>query len=212
MSIFNSSVVIKQGYMVKRSQNKKLYTLVNYKKRWFVLTKKYLIYYEDDNAAKKKEKGRVELDRVHTIESAQCFFSNEEVGVDGELFPFLVGYHQDDDYTLFLLTIRSLDRVEWILAIREACANNKNVKYYFHPAPWNGRKWHCCKINTKLAEGCRECSTWVPIQNGSPSKDSVKENLKNKENINTLTDRDRNEDIDGIELLDELQFLSVVEA
>lgn len=37
--------------MVKRSQNKKLYTLVNYKKRWFVLTRKYLIYYEDDNGA-----------------------------------------------------------------------------------------------------------------------------------------------------------------
>lgn len=51
MSIFNSSSVIKQGFMVKRSQNKKLYTLVNYKKRWFVLTRKYLIYYEDDNGA-----------------------------------------------------------------------------------------------------------------------------------------------------------------
>lgn len=35
--------------MKKRSQNKKAYTRVNYKKRWFVLTKKFLIYYDDSD-------------------------------------------------------------------------------------------------------------------------------------------------------------------
>ena len=40
---------VKEGYMVKRSQNKKVYTLVNYKRRWFVLTKRFLIYYDTDN-------------------------------------------------------------------------------------------------------------------------------------------------------------------
>lgn len=49
MSLIDPDAVIKQGYMVKRSQNKKAYTLVNFKKRWFVLTKKYLIYYDDQN-------------------------------------------------------------------------------------------------------------------------------------------------------------------
>lgn len=32
--------------MIKRSQNKKPYTRVNYKDRLFVLTDQYLIYYE----------------------------------------------------------------------------------------------------------------------------------------------------------------------
>jgi len=40
--------VIRQGFMIKRSQNKKRFTPVNYKQRWFVLTKHYLIYYDGD--------------------------------------------------------------------------------------------------------------------------------------------------------------------
>lgn len=42
-------VIIKQGLMKKRSQNKKIYTPVNYKVRWFVLTRKYFIYYDIEN-------------------------------------------------------------------------------------------------------------------------------------------------------------------
>ncbi|CAG9091318.1 unnamed protein product [Plutella xylostella] len=40
--------VICQAFMVKRSQNKKRFTPVNYKERWFILTKKFLIYYDTD--------------------------------------------------------------------------------------------------------------------------------------------------------------------
>lgn len=40
--------VICQAFMVKRSQNKKRFTPVNFKERWFILTKKYLIYYDSD--------------------------------------------------------------------------------------------------------------------------------------------------------------------
>lgn len=47
--------IIKEGYMIKRSQNKNFYTLVNYKKRWFVLTKTYLIYYDNNEAVSKKK-------------------------------------------------------------------------------------------------------------------------------------------------------------
>ena len=41
-------VTVKQGFMVKRSQNKKRFTPVNYKQRWFVLTRRHLIYYDGD--------------------------------------------------------------------------------------------------------------------------------------------------------------------
>lgn len=40
--------VICQTYMVKRSQNKKRFTPINYKERWFVLTKNALVYYDTD--------------------------------------------------------------------------------------------------------------------------------------------------------------------
>lgn len=41
--------IVKQGFMVKRSQNKKRFTPVNYKQRWFVLTRFYLLYYDTDS-------------------------------------------------------------------------------------------------------------------------------------------------------------------
>lgn len=41
--------VLKQGLMIKRSQNKKRFTTVNYKQRWFVLTRQFLIYYDTEN-------------------------------------------------------------------------------------------------------------------------------------------------------------------
>lgn len=41
--------IIKQGLMVKRSQNKKRFMPINYKQRWFVLTTKNFIYYESES-------------------------------------------------------------------------------------------------------------------------------------------------------------------
>lgn len=46
MSYLQNNDIIKDGYMIKRSQNKKPYTRVNYKNRLFVLTDQYLIYYD----------------------------------------------------------------------------------------------------------------------------------------------------------------------
>lgn len=43
-----NEAVLKQGLMIKRSQNKKRFTTVNYKQRWFVLTRQCLIYYDTD--------------------------------------------------------------------------------------------------------------------------------------------------------------------
>ena len=40
--------IIKQGYMVKRSQNKNRFTPVNYKQRWFILSRQYLLYYDNN--------------------------------------------------------------------------------------------------------------------------------------------------------------------
>ncbi|EAT33545.1 AAEL014182-PA [Aedes aegypti] len=50
-----SDSVLKAGYMVKRSQNKKRFTPVNYKTRWFELTRLYLSYYDIGNLEKPVE-------------------------------------------------------------------------------------------------------------------------------------------------------------
>lgn len=49
-----SGDVVRQGFMVKRSQNKKRFTPVNYKQRWFVLTRRYLVYYDGDGEVRNR--------------------------------------------------------------------------------------------------------------------------------------------------------------
>lgn len=41
--------VVKSGFMIKRAQNKKRFTPVNYKQRWFELTKRTLSYFDVEN-------------------------------------------------------------------------------------------------------------------------------------------------------------------
>lgn len=48
MACTDEDEVIREAFMVKRSQNKKIFTPVNYKGRWFVLTRKALIYYDTE--------------------------------------------------------------------------------------------------------------------------------------------------------------------
>ncbi|GBP03844.1 Tyrosine-protein kinase Btk29A [Eumeta japonica] len=56
---YSEEEVICQTFMVKRSQNKKRFTPINYKERWFILTKSSLVYYDTDGEV--NEAGGVEL-------------------------------------------------------------------------------------------------------------------------------------------------------
>lgn len=47
--------VYKSGWMTKRSQNKKRFTPINYKLRWFELTKYCLCYYDVENVEVSKQ-------------------------------------------------------------------------------------------------------------------------------------------------------------
>ncbi|KAL6440349.1 hypothetical protein ACFW04_003122 [Cataglyphis niger] len=131
-----SGDVIRQGFMIKRSQNKKRFTPVNYKQRWFVLTKHYLIYYDGDGE-RRKERGRIAVESVHVVETASLGSgstgsgggnvgdasgggdaSSGGGGIPSGL-PFQVGYREaGQEYTLYLLAAREQDRAEWIRAIR----------------------------------------------------------------------------------------------
>lgn len=56
---------------------------------------------------------------MHSIEAALVSSSSEEIGFQGELFAFQIGYQSDNDYTLYLLAFKDEDRVDWILALRQ---------------------------------------------------------------------------------------------
>lgn len=46
-SVLKSGLIVKSGVAIKRSQNKKKWSIVNYKTRWFELSRSDLIYYDN---------------------------------------------------------------------------------------------------------------------------------------------------------------------
>lgn len=39
------------------------------------------------------------------------------------------------------------------------CAENSGLSERYHTGVWNGRRWSCCKLTTRNAEGC-DSSSW----------------------------------------------------
>ncbi|XP_063379679.1 tyrosine-protein kinase Btk [Cydia fagiglandana] len=181
MEKIDEDEVICETYMVKRSQNKKYFTPINYKERWLVLTRRALVYYDHANE-KRKERGRIETEAIHTVEQAElgelCKQLPESDG-DGALFryPFQVGYtERGTDYTLYLVAGSNAERVQWINSIRSVCTSNGRARARYHPAAWS-RSWSCCEAERRAAPGCALAAVWAP----EPEPDL----LQHKENRNT---------------------------
>ncbi|CAB0002088.1 unnamed protein product [Nesidiocoris tenuis] len=151
--------VVKQGLMVKRSQNKKRFSPVNYKSRWFVLTKKHLVYY-DTEGEKRKEKGRISLKSIKFVELASQQDISVESSVQQSGLPLQIGYAESgQEYVLLVLSNDSQDRDDWINALRSLCTQN-DVSSTFHNGLWNGKRWSCCRASTRASVGCTSTTTW----------------------------------------------------
>nr|XP_023017662.1 tyrosine-protein kinase Btk29A-like [Leptinotarsa decemlineata] len=163
--------ILKEGFLVKRSINKNIFTCVNFKKRLFRLTSKFLIYYDVDESSgtssAPQERGRIQLDSIHTVESANKLHHKDLLKAD-EYSHFLLGFtSKGKDHILFLLASTPSDRIDWIVAIRGACANNIHLKKTFHPSPWRDGKWDCCRSTRRKSDGCQPCGSWTKNNSGS---------------------------------------------
>uniref|UniRef100_A0A1B6GJN3 Tyrosine-protein kinase n=1 Tax=Cuerna arida TaxID=1464854 RepID=A0A1B6GJN3_9HEMI len=160
--------VVKQGFMVKRSQNKKRFTPVNFKQRWFVLTKRHLVYYDSDSE-RRKERGRIVLSSVRIVEPAAISLpgeldnnalNNSPAPASGS--PLQVGYSDaGQEYTLYLVAPREQERDDWINALRSVCCDNASLSDRYHVGLWNGKRWSCCRLSTRSAVGCDQTSAWA---------------------------------------------------
>uniref|UniRef100_A0A673VMR2 non-specific protein-tyrosine kinase n=1 Tax=Salmo trutta TaxID=8032 RepID=A0A673VMR2_SALTR len=134
--------------LIKRSQQKRLTSPLNYKERVFVLTKTKLTYYEF-RAEKKFKKGSIDLQKVRCVEI---------VKIDGVIpcqnkYPFQVVY---DTSTLYVFAPSYESRRVWIQNIKEEIRNNSVIVAKFHPQFWMEGVWLCCRQAEKLAPGCEE--------------------------------------------------------
>ncbi|GAB6031135.1 hypothetical protein CHUAL_014209 [Chamberlinius hualienensis] len=154
--------VIKETYMIKRSQNKKRLSPVNYKHRWFVLSSTNLIYCDGTRERKGKEKGRIALKSVRVIEPLG------ELALDRK-FAFQVGY---DEYYLYIIASGHDERDDWIIALRELCKNNSDLSEKYHLGILVNGQWNCCFKN-KSHNGCE--ATWVVLNNSPKASNSTKD-------------------------------------
>lgn len=140
--------VLKEALMVKRSQNKRRLSPINYKTRWFVLTVDSLLYYDGTSSEKKgKEKGRINLKSVKVIE----LVNDLELERNNA---FQVVY---DENILYMIANTPDERDDWVTLLRRLCQDNKHLNDKYHPGILNGRRWTCCGYY-KNSDGCE--TTW----------------------------------------------------
>ncbi|EDV59328.1 tyrosine-protein kinase Btk29A isoform X1 [Drosophila erecta] len=205
--------VVKSGSMVKRAQNKKRFTPVNYKHRWFELTKRTFSYFDVENVERRRERGRIHLKGVRLVEEATVSGEGgDPFAPDG--YPFQVGYceisssansHQLENgggggiegqqsgravpqYTLYVIANSEKERSEWIRAIRQVCEDSNTPKSYrYHPGLWSGKKWSCCKGLSRTTFGCRAAAHWREANNNPSNGSSPAQNSTRSISPNSST-------------------------
>ncbi|CAD1474098.1 unnamed protein product, partial [Heterotrigona itama] len=40
------------------------------------------------------------------------------------------------------------------------CSENPGLSGRYHAGLWSGKRWSCCRLSTRSAEGCDTCSSW----------------------------------------------------
>uniref|UniRef100_A0A8C2D742 non-specific protein-tyrosine kinase n=1 Tax=Cyprinus carpio TaxID=7962 RepID=A0A8C2D742_CYPCA len=132
--------------LIKRSQQKKRTSPLNYKERVFVLTKSKLTYYEL-RAEKRFKKGSVDLQRIRCVEIVK----NTTIIPCQNKYPFQVVY---DAITLYIFAPSNESRSIWVQNLKEEIRNNVQIAAKFHPQFWQEGEWLCCGQLDKLAPGC----------------------------------------------------------
>ncbi|KAM4710084.1 tyrosine-protein kinase Tec isoform 2-T3 [Discoglossus pictus] len=141
--------IILEEILIKRSQQKKRTSPLNYKERVFVLTKSRLTYYEG-RAEKKNKKGSVDLAKVKCVEAVKN--GNDIVPCQNK-YPFQVVY---DTNTLYVFAPTSDSRSKWVKNLKEEIKNNHQIQAKYHPQFWAEGVYQCCRQTEKLAPGCEE--------------------------------------------------------
>uniref|UniRef100_A0A8C8LZ62 Tyrosine-protein kinase n=1 Tax=Oncorhynchus tshawytscha TaxID=74940 RepID=A0A8C8LZ62_ONCTS len=135
--------------LMKRSQQKRLTSPLNYKERVFVLTKTKLTYYEF-RAEKKFKKGSIDLQKIRCVEIVK---NGGGVVTCQNKYPFQVVY---DSGTLYVFAPSSESRNIWVQIIKEEIKENSVIVAKFHPQFWLEGVWLCCRQTEKLAPGCEK--------------------------------------------------------
>ncbi|XP_053314405.1 tyrosine-protein kinase Tec isoform X2 [Spea bombifrons] len=151
----NSEIILEER-LIKRSQQKKRTSPLNYKERVFVLTKSKLTYYEV-RSEKKTKKGSVDITKVKCVEIVKN-------GLDTvpcqNKYAFQVVY---DNNTLYVFAPSVESRSQWVKLLKEGIKNNNLISAKYHTQFWADGAYQCCRQTDKLAPGCEEYNLFGDI-------------------------------------------------
>ena len=127
---------LKAGWLSKRSQLKSrvLTFATSYKERWFILTRSALIYYDSQEPARRKEKGRLLIKEVKLVEKVTL--------KDRDSGALQIGYTDSNNHDLSMCIIAKSDveRDEWIALLRNLVRANPALADKYHPRQWASGK------------------------------------------------------------------------
>ncbi|CAN9515179.1 unnamed protein product [Ophioblennius macclurei] len=154
---------ILEQIFIKRSQQKKKTSPLNYKERWFVLTQEKIAYYDFDPEKGKRKglRGSVDVEKIRCVETVQP----EPNCPPERMYAFQVVY---DEGPLYIFAKTDDIRNQWIKKLKELSRFNKDPMQKYHPCFWVDGLWLCCQQEVKLAMGCKV----LDYKNGFASKTS----------------------------------------
>uniref|UniRef100_A0A3Q1CRH6 Tyrosine-protein kinase n=1 Tax=Amphiprion ocellaris TaxID=80972 RepID=A0A3Q1CRH6_AMPOC len=155
---------ILEEIFIKRSQQKKKTSPLNYKERWFILTQEKIAYYDfDPDKRRKSLRGSVDIEKIKCVETVQPESNTPQERiyklrvkftqcVDGIWILPQVIY---DEGPLYIFAKSEDVRAQWIKKLKELVRFNKDLMQKYHPCFWVDGVWLCCQQEVKQAMGCK---------------------------------------------------------
>uniref|UniRef100_A0A8B9D8A2 Tyrosine-protein kinase n=1 Tax=Anser cygnoides TaxID=8845 RepID=A0A8B9D8A2_ANSCY len=138
---------ILEELLLKKSQQKKKISPVNYKKRLFVLTKASLSYYEYDKEKRGRKKGSIEIEKIRCVETVNL----EELTPVARQYPFQIVYKGG---LLYVYAANEERRKQWLAALHKEIKDNNDLLSKYHRRFFTNGRFLCCNQTCKAAPGC----------------------------------------------------------
>uniref|UniRef100_A0A8D1XTQ8 Tyrosine-protein kinase n=2 Tax=Sus scrofa TaxID=9823 RepID=A0A8D1XTQ8_PIG len=165
------AAVILESIFLKRSQQKKKTSPLNFKKRLFLLTVQKLSYYEYDfeRGRRGSKKGSIDVEKITCVETVvpeknppperQIPRRGEESSEMEQIsiierfpYPFQVVY---DEGPLYVFSPTEELRKRWIHQLKSVIRYNSDLVQKYHPCFWIDGQYLCCSQTAKNAMGCQ---------------------------------------------------------
>ncbi|XP_030058175.1 cytoplasmic tyrosine-protein kinase BMX [Microcaecilia unicolor] len=165
------SEIIIEEVLLKRSQQKKKISPVNYKERLFVFTQRSLSYYDYDKEKRGNRKGSVDVKKIRCVETVDI---EEQTPVERQ-YPFQIVYK---DGLLYIYGTNEDSRRQWLEALQKEIKNNPYLLNKYHPGFFTNGKFLCCNQSCKTAPGCAIWELYNSLHSPSNVSKRLPGNLK----------------------------------